>query len=169
MSSSYWRTGTSRDLRGVAFVLVNLNFGGDELDEEDFVIVFLWNALVVLFATLTLTWFTQSTIVSSSGMYRFGGLSVSTKRIHHGSTGTTVIPGGPRIGFWLISFPSTAVWIVKFRVLFNRLVCLKITNPSGWMAAYINKIEKQNMTRKINMRTKMANKLGHVCLELASR
>ncbi len=161
--SSYW--GMSWDLGGVlVLVLVNLGFSV-VLAKAGFVIGCIWKALVVSFATLILTLFTQSTIVSPSGISRVGGLSVSAKRIHQGSMGVTRMPGGPRLlGLWLIFLAG----LVGARV-FNRVAWLKITNPSGWMAAYINKIEKQRITRKTNMRTMMANKRRHVCLATASK
>ncbi len=162
--SSYW--GMSCDLGVVVLVLVNLGLNV-VLAKADLVIGCIWKALVDSFATLILTLLTQSTIVSPSGISRVGGLSVSAKRIHHGSIGATVTPGGPRLGLWLTLRPTT-VGLVGTRV-FMRVAWLKMTSPSGWMAAYINKIEKQRMTRKTNMRTMMANKRRHVCLETASK
>lgn len=147
-------------------MLVNVD-RGVVLTKADFVIGCSWKAfLVVSFAILTLTLFAQSSIISPSGIVWIGGLSVSANRTHHVSTGRT-IPGGPFLATWL-SFPGTAIAELFAPRVFKRLAWLKITNPSGWMAAYINKIEKQRMTRKTNMRTMMANKRRHVCLAAAS-
>ena len=129
------------------------------------------------FAILTLTLDCQSTTGVSGrspfsprlvALVSFSGCE-SVRWIHQGSMGRT-IPGGALTDGWSELLDGTAFVLDSFlkggSPTWITLGRLKTTKPSGWMAAYIDRMARQRMTMKTRMRTKMANPRRHVCGEM---